>query len=87
MTAPGWLLFCVVVAPLILLVGCASSSSQAGANSSLAPVAETGSVTTYGGPDSDHTKVDAANNQIYQAEHASDPDAGAVSNAQNQGIP
>jgi hypothetical protein len=87
MISPGWLLICVVVAPLLILAGCASSSSQAGANPSLTPVAETGSVTTYGGPDSDHTKVDAANNQIYQAEHASDPDAANVSNAQNQGIP
>jgi hypothetical protein len=95
MTAPARLLVCGCALPL--LAGCASSSSQAGANPAPAPTpatayaapatSETGGAVVGGGPDSDHAKVDASNDQIYQAEHANDPDAAGVSNAQNQGIP
>ncbi len=97
MTASARLLFCGCAASLLLLAGCASPGSQAAANlppvptpvtASAAPATtETSSVVSGDGLDSDHTKVDASNNQIYQAEHANDPDGTAVSNAQNQGIP
>ena len=95
MTSRPRLLLCACTMPLLVLAGCASSGSQAASQAPVtAPVAlaapttvDTGSVVPGDGPDSDHTKVDASNGQIYQAEHAMDPDAAAVSNAQNQGIP
>jgi uncharacterized lipoprotein YajG len=69
------------IGALVFLAGCASSPPQA---KTAQPPAQ---VVDGSGTDSERTTIQKSDSQIYQAEHAGDPDAPVVSPSQNQGIP
>ena len=82
----------IALGALLVLAGCASTPPSKQAAATPAPLVTRavepppqvvdGSVT-----DDQRTVIQKSNGQIYGAEHAIDPDASNVSNAQNQGIP
>ena len=66
---------------LATLTGCASSLPQVATQQPAPPVVDGAA------DESTRTVIQSTDQQIYQSEHAMDPDAPPVSPAQNQGIP
>jgi uncharacterized protein YcfL len=83
---------CLFALALSLLAGCASSPQAKTATVAPAPlltraVEPPPQVVDGTASQDERTTIQNSNSQIYGAEHAIDPDAGTVTNPQNQGIP
>ena len=84
--------FLFALGALLSLAGCASSPPSKQATVTPAPLVTRAvepppQVVDGSASEDERTTIQKSNNQIYGAEHAIDPDAGTVSNPQNQGIP
>jgi hypothetical protein len=81
MTARNCLLPTTAVGVALMLAGCATSAPQAKTQESAAQIIQGTS------SDTDRSAIQDSDSQIYQAEHAIDPDASGMSSSQNQSIP
>jgi hypothetical protein len=81
MTARNVLTATVGLASLAALAGCTTLARPSTTPAAAPPVSFDSE------SESDHNAVETSNAQMFNAEHANDPDGGTVSNPNTQGIP